>query len=117
MTGFFDVASYLGTQASAKGQFCAEYPDETKYDFCGWATGAGDQGIETFTVSGERKLDFYPQLFAGEEYLIATSLIGTDQASPETQVGGKFIRFNLGGSGATSLIATGAALLASLTLF
>lgn len=82
VTGFFDGASY-GSHASVKVQSCRQYPDEVETEFCGWTTEAGDQGVGTFTISGERKMNFYPQLFAGEEYLVATQLYPVYSESPD----------------------------------
>ena len=61
----------LGETASVKKEFCGQYPDELKDSYCGWATGVYTDGV-TFTIAGERKMNYYPELYAGEEYTIST---------------------------------------------
>ena len=59
-------------------------------------------------------MSHFPELYGGEDYLVGTMLFVQLNEDP---ILSSFTRFNLGGSGASSLLAAGATLAASLMLF
>lgn len=117
-SGWMDTNMAIAPEQSALMQMCAVYPDEMEME-CGW-TGRAEETVDmTYTVSYTQALaDSY--LKVGEEVFVSSVHgIMMDAADAEgfEPTAGTFMAVTLSESGASSLLATGAALIASLMLF